>query len=268
MASDRVENSAQRATDEYELGQLKHACYRSLVPSLFLGSFSMLICLIVIGTIGYEALTSLERPEEASLLLPWWKTGLALGVALLFLLLSIWGMLRAYRNRRLCVLIYERGIVEEGQERSLVLRWEEIKYLRHSKTSSTQNSASTDLYAIEGDRQRQITFSSNLERHATLFREVTEQTLPYLLTRARENYRVGQAVDFAAVTVQRAGIKLRRNGEVLSWQEFDSLEVHPTGNTVIRRKDKKLAWFDGPLPNTEVFQHLVREIRAGQLATS
>lgn len=181
-----VEKQGQSATAEFDLGELRHA-YRKSPVLFWLGAIIAVFCLLFIGETGYDLLDVLVKPADLYLLLPVWKTVLSLFLALVFLALSIWAMYSTYRNRQRCILIYERGIVQESTQHSLVLRWEEIKHLRHS-TVCVQNPASyADLYEIEGYDKRRIFFTSHMGGHTELFQEITKQCAPFLQERESNN---------------------------------------------------------------------------------
>lgn len=173
------EKQSQGATAEFNLGELKHA-YRKSPVLFWLGAVIAVFCLLFIGETGYDLLDVLARPADLYLLLPLWKTALSLFLALLFLIVSIWAMYSTYRNRQLCVLVYEQGIVKENSQHSLVLRWDEIKDLRRSKVCMQNPAFYADLYEIEGYDKRRIFFTSNIAGHAKLFQEVTKQCSPFL----------------------------------------------------------------------------------------
>lgn len=173
------EKQSQGATAEFNLGELKHA-YRKSPVLFWLGAVIAVFCLLFIGETGYDLLGVLARPADLYLLLPLWKTVLSLFLALLFLIVSIWAMYSTYRSRQLCVLVYEQGIVKEQSRHSLVLRWDEIKDLRHSKVCMQNPASYADLYEIEGYDKRRIFFTSNIVGHTKLFQEIIKQCSPFL----------------------------------------------------------------------------------------
>lgn len=265
MPSRTVDRKGQRSSAESDLGQLKHIYRRSLALPV-LGVAIIAICLFGIVSVCYQTINALIHPEKVSLPFPLWRIGLLLFLALLLLIFVSWGTLKALQSRRWCLLLYERGIIEEKQQGSLVLRWEAIEYLRHSKIY-TQNAFSADQYEIEGYNKQKIGFTSNFDDHAMLFNRVTERTLPYLLARCREKYLARQEVHFGALIVSSTGIKTRQNDQALPWHEIAAVKVLPTGNVTIKQKGRVNTWFHGIIPNTELFQRLVQEILAEQHTT-
>ncbi len=168
------------------------------------------------------------------------------------------------KTSRTIFLLYEKGIVEKCREDTRTLRWEDIYVLQHEiltgHTSTYPSYPYTyDSYTLQG--RVKIVFDGSFLQHEDLFRRISQQVTPLLLKQARQRLAARQEVLFGKITVSAAGIVHQENGSerFLPWSEVEATLVNSKGQTVMKRRGHWQSWFEGFIPNTDVFHMLVKE---------
>src|SRR5439155_27111505 len=89
---------------------------------------------------------------------------------------------------------------------------------------------------------------------------IEQRAIPYLLTQAKKRYHEGQEVLFDPLVISSTGIRNRNECDTLPWSKVAFVDVLQSGSIKIKQKGKLFSWFNGEIPNAEVFQIMVQEI--------
>jgi predicted Ser/Thr protein kinase len=233
----------EQSSHHLQLGELQET-YRQDIVSVWIGPILGALLFIPIIWLG------------------WWIY-LFLVIAMILI-----GLVVSYVKSRVTILLYEQGVVEQRGKKKQVIRWEEVRIFRYDITHTTTptnygyvSSVSHD-YIIEGPEKLKIRFARELPDSEHLFRRITQLATPPLLEQARQRLAALQEVPFDELTVSAAGImhhQKKKPERFLPWSEVEVTLIGSEGQTSIKQQGNWHTWFEGRIPNTEVFHLLARE---------
>ncbi len=249
-----------------QLGEIKQIYRGSLHTAAVLGFFAALILIadsIVLAVTFPRVLESLPSGGDAvSVIFILSLTFLIVPVFMILATIAIW------RRDRHTITLYEQGIVERRGRNVQAMHWRDISYLWHHVTPGPvvngQQGPPEDSYEIQGAEGLNIRFASEIINAHELFRKVTQQATPYLLSQTRESFQSGLDISFGSLAATPAGLALQQANQaprLLPWNELESTQIGSKGQTIIKQKGNRYTWFEGEIPNTEVFHRFVKELQ-------
>jgi hypothetical protein len=185
---------------------------------------------------------------------------LAIGCALVagaFILI-----VRAWRNRGLCVLVYREGLVRLQGERASAFFWDEVETVLAKKNKETWSKAASGslVVTVRCSNGQHYHFDDTLPDLKRLAELIRSQTLPHLLPRSLDALGAGHEVAFGKLRVGPAG--LIRERDKLPWEQVKEIKIDDD-KVAITRKGNWLAWASVPVSevhNAHVFGALVQKL--------
>ncbi len=178
--------------------------------------------------------------------------------------------IRAYKHRRLRVLVYPEGLVRMDGDEANAFFWEDIDTVFRKNNSDSAWEALAHgglLYTLHLASGKQTTFEDHLNDLKTLGKIIEAGTLPYLLPHYQATLDDGAVVEFGALAFDAQGIR----GEKvhLPWNDVQSLAMTEKAIT-IKKKKKWTAWKTIPtddVANPHVVAELLKPILDSRLTT-
>jgi hypothetical protein len=171
-------------------------------------------------------------------------------------------IVRAWRNRGLCVLVYREGLVRLHREKANAFFWDEVETVlaRKNKEAWSKAAAGSLVVTVWRRNGEQYQFDDTLPDLKRLAELIRTQTLQHLLPRALDALQAGNEVAFGKLRVGPAG--LGRERDSLPWEQVKEIKIDDDKVT-ISKKGNWLAWHTVPLgevPNAHVFGALVQKL--------
>jgi tRNA A-37 threonylcarbamoyl transferase component Bud32 len=248
----KTEQEQHYSAEQQELGELENAYGNDPLPWIALTILTLLIVVIISIALIFSVHFGLTQLFSAICL-----TGILSYISFII----IKALMKMNLNKSL--FLYERGLVQKTKRGSTVIRWDQVCYLQYSSTTSGSPStgySTTYSYTVQGCYDAKITFDGQIESHDSLFRRIKQQTNPYLLSQARKRHQAGQEIHFGQLIMGLEGIITHNRRKMLFWSEIASIKVSSDGSLKIRKKGKKLSWFNPVIPNAEILEILVQEM--------
>jgi hypothetical protein len=175
-------------------------------------------------------------------------------------------VVRAWRNRGLCVLVYREGLVRLHREKANAFFWDEVDTVvaRKNKEAWSKAAAGSLVVTVRRSNGEEYQFDDTLPDLKRLAEMIRTQTLQHLLPRALDAVQAGSEVTFGKLRVGPAGLSRERGREhdTLPWEQIKEIKIDDDKVT-ITKKGNWLTWHTVPLgevPNAHVFGALVQKL--------
>jgi hypothetical protein len=171
-------------------------------------------------------------------------------------------VVRALRNRGLCVLVYQEGLVRLQRDKANAFFWDEVETVIQKKNKEAWSKAAAGSLVVtvrrcNGEEYHFDDTLPDLKRLADLIRR---ETLRHLLPRALDAYHAGNVLAFGKLRLGPSG--LARDKDTLAWDQVKEIKIDDDKVT-IQKKGNWLAWCTVPLSevhNAHVFAALVEHL--------
>lgn len=180
------------------------------------------------------------------------------------------------RSQRVCV--FAEGLVQVKGGTSEVVRWDQVESVLQAIVKVTYRVLYVipvarivrHSYTVRRTDGTRLVFRDSLRGVEALGDRLSRETARYLFPKALATYHAGEQVAFGEVAISKRGIG--RNGKLLSWTEYQGVEV-VRGVVKLQQRGKRSNWTAVPvrkLPNLLVvlslLETIAREQRQGQAA--
>jgi hypothetical protein len=197
---------------------------------------------------------------------------------LMFLLIGVVIIVKAFLNRNLRVHVYAHGLVFLKRDSNDVIRWDQIAFVWHKVRKTTTTTGTTNpstgytttttstttyhTYTLQRVDGAKFVFDRTFSRLRDLGKTIEQESARYLLPQAITAYNAGHPILFGKMSVSFSGVSDGR--KTLSWNELKSIKVDENNGAIaIRKQGKWLNWSNISLsetPNVLVFETLVNGI--------
>jgi hypothetical protein len=201
---------------------------------------------------------------------------------LIFVLIGLGIIIKAYLNRNLRAHVYENGLLFRKRDRNDVIRWEQIAFVWHEVKKTTSTNTTTNYstgyttttrstridhsYIVQRVDGVKFVFDNTFSRLRELGKTIEQESARYLYPQAVVAYNAGHPLVFGKMSVSSTGLSDSR--KTLSWNEVKSIKVDENNGAIaIRKQGKWLNWSNISLsetPNIIVFEALVNGIAASR----
>jgi hypothetical protein len=267
--------NAEQLAASYNLGIPKTAYKPSTISSMIGGLLAVLfgIAWVVVAyyiTNSIISSASTGFPPILGLIIP--------SFGLIFVLVGVGVIIKAYLNRNLRVWIYENGLVFIKRHGTEVMRWDQIAFVWHKVKKTTTTNTTTNYstgytttttstridhsYIVQRVDGVKFVFDHTFSRLRELGKTIEQESARYLYPQAVAAYNAGHPLRFGNLSISLAG--LSDGKKTLSWNELKSIKVDENNGAIaIRKQGKWLNWSNISLsetPNIIVFEALVNGI--------
>lgn len=260
----------------YYLGTPK-ALYKPSTISSMIGGFIVVLIGAAWTVIAYYITNSVISSASPSGFPP--ILGLIIPLfGLVFVLVGVGIIIKAFLDRNLRVYIYESGLVFLKRNAKDVIRWDQIAFVWHKVKKTTTTNTTTNYstgyttttrstridhsYIVQRVDGVKFVFDHTFSRLRELGKTIEQESARYLYPQAVAAYNAGQALVFGKMSVSFTG--LSDGKKTLSWNELKSIKVDENNGAIaIRKQGKWLNWSNISLsetPNIIVFEALVNGI--------
>jgi hypothetical protein len=197
---------------------------------------------------------------------------------LVFVLIGVVILVKAFLNRKLRVYVHAQGLVFLKRDSNEVIRWDQIAVVWHKvkKTTSTTQTrnpstgyttttTSTNTYhsyIVQRTDGAKFVFDHTFSRLRELGKTIEQESARYLLPQTIAAFNAGQPVVFGKMYVNFSGVSDGK--KTLPWSELKSIKVDENNGAIaIRKQGKWLNWSNLSLsetPNVLVFETLVNSV--------
>ncbi len=184
---------------------------------------------------------------------------------------AIFGIVRAYQNRVMRVMVYDEGLVYVGRENGRVIHWRDVLAVWHNVVVHTHTSTdgqgntstSTSVshtYILSCSDGSSLKLDQTFGKLRQLGKMIEMETARYLFPGAFGLFQAGRPVPFGPLALAPYGLYYGQ--EMLPWNELKSVTINENyGQVVIKKQGKLFRWASvklGEVPNVEVFRALLQ----------
>jgi hypothetical protein len=176
---------------------------------------------------------------------------------------SVMLAVRAFRHRRMRVLVYPEGLVRMDGDRASAFFWEEIdSVLRktYSANAWERFAHGSLVYTVRLKNGKETSFEDHVAGLQDLGRVIERETLKHLLPRLQAAFDEQRLLDFKKLSVDTAAITVAK--ATLAWSDVETLHIGASAIT-IKKKGKWGTWSTVPtaeIPNLHVLAELLRPV--------
>jgi hypothetical protein len=268
---------ADQLAESYYLGSSK-AAYKPSTISSMIGGFIFALIGVAWAILAYYITNSMISSSYSTSGFPPILGLVIPSFGLIFALIGLGIIIKAYLNRNLRVHVYENGLLFRKRDRNDVIRWDQITFVWHKVNKTTTTNTTTNpstgyttttrstridhSYIVQRTDGVKFVFDNTFSRLRELGKTIEQESARYLYPQAVAAYNAGQALVFGKMSVSRSGLSDGR--KTLSWNELKSIKVDENNGAIaIRKQGKWLNWSNISLsetPNIIVFEALVNGI--------
>ena len=236
---------------------------------IFFGAAWAVIAFYITSAVG-SSFSSTGFPTILALVFPLF--------GLMFLLIGVVLIVKAFLNYTLSVQVYQYGLVFHKRNSNDVIRWDQIAFVWHKVKKTTTTTHNTNpstgynttttststyhTYIVQRVDGANFVFDRTFSRLRELGGTIEQEAARYLLPQAIAAYNAGHPIMFGKMSVSFSGVSDGR--KMLSWSELKSIKVDENNGAIaIRKQGKWLNWSNISLsetPNVLVFETLVNSI--------